>query len=74
MKVNVTFAGSVELSVKEINILKSLIVQDHLDLENEIAEKIKKVLEDTGVIFEEATLVELVHENPDLDRQIIYGY
>lgn len=73
MKVNVTFAGSVELSVEEIGVLKSLVIDDHFILENEIAEKVEEVLKNTGVIFEETTLVKLVHEDPDLNEQVIYG-
>lgn len=72
MKVEVTFAGSIELSVKDDNVLKSIIAEKYNDLKVEIDKKIIERLKNTDINFEEITLVELKHEDPILDGQIIF--
>lgn len=72
MKVEVTFSGSIELSVKDDNVLKSIIAEKYNDLKVEIDKKIIERLKNTDINFEEITLVELKHEDPILDGQIIF--
>ena len=72
MKVEVMFAGSIELSVKDDNILKSIIAEKYNDLKVEIDKKIIERLKNTDINFEEITLVELKHEDPILDGQTIF--
>lgn len=66
------FAGSIELSVKDDNILKSIIAEKYNDLKVEIDKKIIERLKNTDINFEEITLVELKHEDPILDGQTIF--
>lgn len=72
MKVEVMFAGSIELSVKDDNVLKSIIAEKYNDLKVEIDKKIIERLKNTDINFEEITLVELKHEDPILDGHTIF--